>query len=291
MGNDLKPILLTGASGYLGRYVFDCLQKKGLQVIPVSFHGNVGIACDLTNPHDVEKLLKRFNPSSIIHCAAVVPKNKIEYDDTSMAIKNVKMIENLVDNALCNIIFTSSMTVYENVIHFPVSEDDIQPYQIPKTEYAHGKWMAEQILLSRQFPGDLAFRFPGLFGLPRRSGLIYNATKAFLTGESFLIESPPPIWAAMMVQDAAEFLVRAVQGPSLLQSQAINAGYHGEFTVHSVVQKIANICGVGWKGQPLSERPFSMSLARFESRYGQVKVSFSQRLEQFIYSVKADLGI
>lgn len=286
MGNDLRPLLLTGASGYLGTFVLKRLNEIGLQSISVSLSGRGGISCDLTNPFNVKKLIEKYNPSAIIHCAAVVPKTTTDYSNNPAAKSSVDMIQNIVDAAPCKIIFASSMTVYAETKQNPVFEEDVQP---PQTGYAYGKYLAEEILLNRQFDGDVAFRLPGLFGLPRRSGLLYNSAKAFLTNENFIVSSPPGIWAAMAVKDAAEYLVRAAQTPILYPAQAINVGYPGEFTMVSAVKKIADICGVEWESPPILEEPFSMCLDRLESRYGLLRMTFEQRLKEFIDDVRMDL--
>ena len=287
MGNDLSPILVTGASGYLGKQVIERLDERGLQSISVGLSNRTSsISCDLTKPQKVQKLFEQTNPSAIIHCAAIVPKTAAEYSNRRAAENSVSMLQNLAEVAPCKIVFPSSMTVYAKAQHFPVFEDDVQ---IPDTGYAYGKWVAEQILLNRQLPGDVVFRLPGLFGLPRRSGLLYNATKAFLTEGTFDVNPSSGIWAAMAVQDAAEYLIKAALTSSTHPAQAINMGYPGEFTVISAVEKIAKICNIEWERSPAHEIPFSMCLDRLESRHGLLKATFEQRLKEFVNDVRMDL--
>jgi nucleoside-diphosphate-sugar epimerase len=180
------------------------------------------------------------------------------------------------------------MTVYDNAAAFPVDEEDaVEPLA---AGYARGKWMAEQRLFRRHRPGDVALRLPGLFGLPRRSGVLYNAAKAFLTFGRFELAAPPRLWAAMAVEDAAEYLVRAATMPSESPAQAVNVGYEGEFNIASAVAEVAACCGTEWQAPAVDVKMFSMRLQRLESRYGRPAVTFGQRVQEFVHAVRRDLA-
>lgn len=287
MGNDLAPILVTGATGYLGGAVRANLMNKKMSYVATSRTRDLGEVCDLTDVDAVDVLLEKVKPSAIIHCAAVVPKSASAYDDARSAEVSVAMLKTLALAADCPIVFASSMTLYAVNTRFPVHEDDAQS---PRSGYAHGKWLAEQILFERDFKGDVALRLPGLFGLPRQSGLLYNAANAFLRGDKFEPNITSDIWAAMDVHDAAEYLVRATTNPQLdYPSQAVNVGYEGEFTVLAAVSELATCCGLKWQAPQIIEQPFSMCLERLKTRYGMLTVTFRQRLEELVEVVRQDM--
>lgn len=282
MGNDLAAILVTGATGYLGSHVLANLEGKRMSYVATSRRD-----CDLTDIGAVRTMLRRIEPSVIIHCAAMVPQSASAYEDSQAAEASVAMVKAIAQNAVCPIVCVSSMTVYAEVEDFPVREDDAV---FPKTGYARGKWLAEQALLQRNFIGDVALRLPGLFGLPRRSGLLYNAAKSFLTNTTFEPAPPPNIWAAMAVQDAAEYVVRATMSASSgCPPQPVNIGYEGEFSVPAAVAEIAARCGLVWESPQGRVRPFSMCLDRLKLRYSMLSVTFRQRLEEFVDVVRYDL--
>lgn len=176
-------ILLTGASGYLGRHVEKLLTPFGCWSVggPDAPRG-----CDLTRPEQAIKLIVELRPSLVLHCAAIVPKSADGYHDKLGAVFSVKMLKYIKRNAACRVVFASTMSIHAD------------------TAYAAGKREAEG-LLGRQ---DVILRLPGLFGQPRTSGVIYDAA---LTGE--IPESFGP-YPAMHVADAAEYLVRAATMPS-----------------------------------------------------------------------------
>lgn len=286
MGHDLRPILLTGAAGYLGRHVLARLNARQLSCVTTSLGGSVGESCDLTDVAAVRSLLDRIKPSVVIHCAALVPKSASAYADSRTAETSVVMLENITENSHCRVVLASSMTMYGTATEFPVAEEDVEP---PAPGYARGKWMAEQVLFGRNSQGDVALRLPGLFGPPRRSGLLYNAAKAFITHGSFELTAPAEPWAAMAAEDAAEYLVRASVIPSDSAPQAVNVGYEGEFSVLSAVAQIAAYCDVEWSPPPIKVKTFSMCLQRLESCYGLPPTTFGQRLKQLVDAVRHDV--
>jgi nucleoside-diphosphate-sugar epimerase len=283
VGNDIAPILVTGASGYLGGHVLAKIKEKVQSCVAVSRRD-----CDLTDIGAVRALLDRIRPSVIVHCAALVPKASYAYDDIQAAETSVAMVKAVAQTAACPVVFASSMTVYTGVHAFPVHEDIAIS---PQTGYAHGKWLAEQVLFKRNFKGDVALRLPGLFGLPRRSGLLYNAAKSFLAEGKFEPDiASHSIWAAMGVQDAAEYMVRAaLVASSGHPPQPINVGYEGKFSVLEAVAEIATQCGLTWEPHSQVAQDFLMCLDRLKQRYGLVQATFRQRLAELIEVARHDL--
>jgi len=286
VGHDLSPILLTGAAGYLGRHVLAKLSARQIPCAPTSLSGGVGESCNLTDIEAVCSLLDRVRPSVVIHCAALVPKSVQAYDDISTAESSVVMLTNIAENARCRVVLASSMTVYDGATEFPVDEEGVEA---PAAGYARGKWMAEQALFGRGSPGDVALRLPGLFGPPRRSGLLYSAARAFITRRKLELTPPAGLWAAMAVEDAAEYLVRAAVMPSDNAPEAVNVGYEGDFDVPSAVAQIAAYCEVEWSSPVIKVMTFSMCLQRLDSRYGTLAITFQQRLKQLVDAVRHDV--
>lgn len=176
-------ILLTGASGYLGRQVLANLEERGLPYMATSRSGHVGTACDLLDYLQVVQLMDRVRPSMVIHCAALVPKKMEDYQDMDMALRSAHMVGNL-NQYDAPMVLASSLTVTVS----------------PRSVYAQGKAKAEKYV-----KGRVVMRLPGLFGAERQNGRIYNHAK---DGSDYGTEP------AMHVEDAAEYLVRAATMPS-----------------------------------------------------------------------------
>ena len=64
-----RTALLTGASGFTGRYLEPALRARGFRVVRLDASG-IG-ACDLTDPRAVEEAVLNAQPDVVIHLAAV----------------------------------------------------------------------------------------------------------------------------------------------------------------------------------------------------------------------------
>jgi nucleoside-diphosphate-sugar epimerase len=191
-------ILVTGSSGYLGKHVVAVLDARGIAAITTSRKDSI----DLTKEPDVERLLDGLPTlDAIIHCAAIVPKHASEYEDKRGAWESLTMMRHLASRLnRPPIVFASSMTAKDAT-----------------SAYGWGKRTAEELLQQWPVPGDVIVRLPGLFGLPRRDGLVYNSVKAALTRQPFTAR-PCEGWTAVTVQDAAGTLVDAAMIPPVVPS-------------------------------------------------------------------------
>lgn len=188
-------ILVTGGSGYLGQHVVAVLEARGVAFR--ALRRRQGIGLDLSQLNDVTRLFERQPPwDAIIHCAAVVPKDAGAYSDRDAAWQSIVMMHHLASRLnRPPIVFASSMTATEAT-----------------SAYSWGKRMAEDVLQRWAIPGDVIVRLPGLFGFPRRAGLVFNMLTAALVGQ-VLDATPCEGWTAVSVQDAAAALVDAVSQP------------------------------------------------------------------------------
>ena len=182
-------ILVTGAGGYLGSKIVDNLLYKGFAVIPVTRD-----RCNLLYANQVRELIRETSPDRIIHCAAFVPKIPSEYNDDRNKL-NIDMTENILISSQCPMVYISSMTASN-----------------PVTEYAMSKLRGE--LRLQMLNNGLSIRIPGLFGPPRKNGLIYNMlnTIKFQYTHSLTLSDDLTEWTGMHVDDAAEEIAKLATG-------------------------------------------------------------------------------
>lgn len=164
---DLSKILVTGASGIVGKNVCIALRKKKIKFKKLSsFSKNKKFL--LEKKKLVFNLSRKISPTLIIHCA-------IDDKLNPNFIKNVKMIKNLTKFFKAPIIYMSSVAVYENIKKEYLSEN----IKIKKlsSQYAKVKKICEDIVLSRNIDKDLCLRLPGIFSKERKGGIISELMK------------------------------------------------------------------------------------------------------------------
>ena len=274
MGDDLTPIVVTGARGYLGGAISRRLADASRSWIGLSRMGDMNvIACDMTDAASVRIHIKPG--STVIHCAAVVPDSDAAYGDSDAAARSCAMIDALIAARPAYIVFPSSMTVYAPNGGKPVAEDDISA---TATGYAAGKIEAERRLADSGVATTIV-RLPGLFGPPRRNGLLYNAALAFAKGELPRLPADPPLWAALHIDDAAAYCLRAVDARKE-GVRILNVGYPDTFSIDRAVRDLAAMFG---RPAPI-QKPgptFAMCLDKLAAELGLEPATWRQRLDGF----------
>lgn len=130
---------LTGSSGVLG--------KKIKKYLPFKFYE---FKNDITNSNDVEKWVNKNNFDIIIHCAALVPTNKVNNNYKKAHNVNVNGTINLANSILKKKIkpkwffFTSTSHVYK--LNSKLVKIDEKNKPKPQNKYGTTKLLAENIL-------------------------------------------------------------------------------------------------------------------------------------------------
>lgn len=226
-------ILVTGAGGYLGAHIVNELRARGHSVTGSGRHPNPGdpgwVQCDLLDRAGTDYLLESTRPDVIIHAAAQVPKGIGDYNDD--ATGSVQMVENIIASRPNSLFLISSMTVYGNGVSGRISES--MPLN-PSSSYAQGKVDAENLARRSGVPG-YAIRIPGLYGPPRKGGLVYNTLAAIRRKEIPSLPASPLTWAAMDVRDAARAISTLVPGAPD-RFTPINIGYSGAVSINRLIR-------------------------------------------------------
>ena len=159
--NDMKNILITGASGYIGSCLFHYLQGDKYNVYGLDkkiTNNKKIIICNLTNTSKLEKIIKIIKPEIIIHLAAqslvdeTINKKKY-YLNNVEATKSLLSVMNKY--SIKNIIFSSTAAVY-NYKNTKLNETD--PVN-PKSNYAKTKLNCEKKIINNKKINSIIFRF------------------------------------------------------------------------------------------------------------------------------------
>ena len=199
-------LLITGASGYIGSALLKLATKKALNVLGIGRR-----PCDLPNyfradlfdSNSVDKLNMKYNFKTILHAAASVPKNIVDFNHERFCRENSSITNNVVKIEAKNLVLISSISVYGANLHNRVSEADRSQ---PKSLYGISKSCAEKAILAR-FPGNKKIlRIPGVFGGKRSGGLVFQLVNSFQTGK-FGYEINNDAWSCIYIDDLVDMVV------------------------------------------------------------------------------------
>ena len=114
----MKKVLVTGASGLLGRSVFQKLKSEQWEVLGTSFTRKQDglISLDLTNSKAVQDCILKYQPNFIVHCAAEKSPDICQNDPSKTQKINVDATQNLAKLSLenaANLIYISTDYVFD----------------------------------------------------------------------------------------------------------------------------------------------------------------------------------
>lgn len=168
-------ILITGVTGFIGRYVARYFSEQGWSVVGVDNSqpenaplANLSVYQRLQLPNrELYSLLEEHTPHLCIHCAgrasvglSVSEPTADFYSNTVLTFEMLNALRLYAPN--CGFIFLSSAAVYGNPKSLPVGENQAAA---PVSPYGFHKWQSEQ----------LCVEFTKVYGLPTASLRIFSA--------------------------------------------------------------------------------------------------------------------
>lgn len=153
----METVLITGVSGFLGRYIARLFSEQGWIVIGISSSSfenapttslKIYRSLKLPDPR-LADIIKEYSPTLCIHCAgrasvgaSVEEPDADFYTNTALTFEVLNTLR--LHAPFCKFIFLSSAAVYGNPQHLPIGED--QP-TAPLSPYGFHKLQCEQLCL------------------------------------------------------------------------------------------------------------------------------------------------
>lgn len=178
-GQSSPPLLITGATGTLGRAFARICEQRGL-----AYHLLTRDEMDIADASAVGSALARFEPWAVVNTAGYVRVDEAEHDRERCLRENTTGPEVLATQCakldLPLVIFSSDL-VFDGKVRRPYVESD-QPG--PLNVYGATKAKAEKIV-SALLPKALIVRTSAFFGAWDEHNFAYAVVQALSRGESF----------------------------------------------------------------------------------------------------------
>ena len=170
-------LVVTGASGFIGRAVVEAAMRRGHRVVAllrsdrVAFPGAVEVVhADLAEAHGLESALA--GAEAVIHCAASMGTDPREQQrDTVIATKN--LLEALERAGVRRIVLASSLAVYDHLRAGPMLDEAAPLETDTRARGAYIEAKLEQERLVRESGIDARILRPGIVWGPGR-GWFYH---------------------------------------------------------------------------------------------------------------------
>lgn len=269
-----KNILLTGGAGYIGSHVTNLLIDKGYSVTVIDslITGSKNlvnkkaklIVTDIANIKKISQLLKNGNFDLVLHFAGLIrvdesvkkPQKYLNYNFKKSKI----FFKTCYDNGVKKIIFSSTASVYGNLLKAKVNEKDrVKPFN----PYAISKLLFERYIIKFSKTNNIKYvilRYFNVAGADKklRSGLISKHSthlikiacevatnkrkKLIINGSNYNTPDGTAIRDYIHVSDLAD--IHLVTTKYLLKggtSQIFNCGYGKGFSVKQVINMMNKI--------------------------------------------------
>lgn len=161
-----KTVLVSGGAGYIGSHVTVELINAGYDVVVADNMSNCDLTCfegvkkitgredipfekiDCCDREKVQDLFGRYKIDAVIHFAAYKAVGESVAEPIKYYRNNLDSFLNILDASIahggCNVLFSSSATVYGETDKLPVTEES--PRQSATSPYGNTKQICEDIL-------------------------------------------------------------------------------------------------------------------------------------------------
>jgi GDP-L-fucose synthase len=256
----MKRVVVTGGAGFLGSFVVEALQKRGVTDIIVPRSSDY----DLVDIEAVRRLYRDAKPDLVIHLAAKVGgiganrenPGRFFYDNLMMG---VQLIEEGRKAGLKKLVAAGTICAYPKFAPIPFREDDLWSGYPEETNAPYG--LAKKMLLvqsqayRQQYGFNSVVVFPvNLYG-PRDNfdlktshvipAMIRKVEDAMKRGEPTvtLWGDGSPTREFLYVEDAAEGILAAAERYD--GSEPINLGNGREISIKDLAELVGRLMGFG----------------------------------------------
>ena len=215
-----KRILITGANGYLGTFLFKELEKFNPELYSISKNidnSDNSFKIDLTDDKKLNKIVNTINPDIVFHLAANINRDRDQSIYTQMFQDNVQGTMNLLnaleDTDCKQFIFSSSSEIYGD------NKSPFHENQVPKpvSPYSTTKVLAELYIQDKLSSGNISFTIARIFNFygpgMSESFFISEMIQTLKSGNDFHMTRGDQYRDFLYIDDVVAALILMVQNP------------------------------------------------------------------------------
>lgn len=248
--------LVTGAGGFIGRYLVPALVDKGYSVVatdlvvPKDVHSSEQLVwkpLDVSRSDSVYKMMLTERPDAVIHLVSWLA-GPCEADPLRAWEINFLSAQYLLDAGIAaglkRFVFSSSISVFGKGLPEPVQDDAVKE---PGTMYGQTKLACEHMLRWYKNKHGVevgAVRFPWVYGPGRENGItaMYSSKllDALARHEPLHITSPEEKGDWLYVKDAVSALILVLESKTIPQ-----VGYNimsGLYSIREAMAVAKKVC-------------------------------------------------
>jgi NAD dependent epimerase/dehydratase len=264
MSISTNPVLVTGADGFIGSHLVECLLRRGQRVrafvlynsfnswgwlddCPTKYRNNLEIfSGDIRDPYGVKASMKGCD--AVLHLASLIAIPYSYHSPGAYLDTNVKGTLNVLQAArelgLARVIHTSTSEVYGTAQFVPITEEHPVLGQSP---YSATKIAADQLAYSFYASFDLPVMIVRPFNTygPRQSAraVIPAIISQIASGKREIhLGAMSPTRDFNFVADTVAGFVAALDTPQIV-GETINLGSNFEISIGDTASMIADIMG------------------------------------------------
>ncbi|GAB2529794.1 family 1 glycosylhydrolase [Rufibacter soli] len=230
----LKPLLITGATGTLGRAFGRICDARGIPYVLLNRQ-----EMDIANQASVEEALQQYRPWAVINTAGFVRVDDAEREQEACYRENTDGPATLAKACQavdCKLVTFSSDLVFDGAKQTPYLEADTPN---PLNVYGHSKAQVEMQVLEI-LPQALVIRTSAFFGPWDEHNFVYHALRAMAHEEPFQVAedlSISPTFVPDLVNTTLDLLIDEESGIWHVANQ-------GSYTWAELAELAANLAGI-----------------------------------------------